>query len=169
MIIPGRKLELKLWREDLGDFYMDLLRTVVGDMARFEDNLDRYRKSDSIYPLRKFRTAILVGMALSRETIYDKRYILDNLLGGVSRGYFDHSTMDDLFNGIFNSEEGYNHVQRANYYLERNAAWKNPVVHSFEGTKKIKVAMMRAAARSHYVHEYTNFSPYYGKGIEVIW
>ena len=167
MFITRRKFELKLWREDLGDFYIDLLRTAVGDMARFDESLDRYSESDNINLLRKFRTAILVGMALSRDAVFDKRYILARLLGDHFRGYFDRKNMDDLLNGILSSEEGYKHIRRANRYLERNAVWKNPSVHSFQGIKKIKAATLRAACLRHKANPET--ANYYGKDIEVTW
>ena len=162
-----RNYEVRLWREDLSGFYRYFLKTIVLDLDRFEADLDTYER-DSLVSVRKFRTATLIGIALVREQIFDKRWMLEKLLGPVFRGYFsDRERMNCFLDAIISTPEAREHVRRANEYLSSNADWKNSAIHSVEGQKAIRVAMMRSAVRNHNVSKC--FIPYYGKDINVIW
>ena len=163
----GRKLEVRLWREDLVGFYRYFLKTIVLDLDRFEADLDTFER-DSTISIRKFRTATLIGIALVREQIFDKRWMLGKLLGHSFTGYFsDRERMNCFLDAILSTPETREHVRRANEYLISSADWKNSAIHSIEGQKAIRVAMMRSAVRNHNVSKC--FIPYYGRGIEVIW
>ena len=167
MDLTKRKPEVRLWREDLGGFYRYFLKTIVLDLDHFEWDLETYEK-DSTISLRKFRTATLIGIALVREQIFDKRWMLEKLLGSTWRGYFSDKERVNLFlDAIISTPEAREHVRRVDAYLSSNADWKNPIIQSVEGQKSIRVAMMRSAVRTHNVNKC--FVPYYGKGIRIIW
>jgi hypothetical protein len=167
MDLQERKFEVRLWREDLAGFYRYFLKTVVLDLDGFERDLDSFEK-DSTISLRKFRTATLIGISLVREQIFDKRWMIEKLLGSVCRGYFsDRERMNLFLDAIISTPEAKEHVRRANEYLNANVDWKNLAVQSVEGQKSIRVAMMRSAVRTHNVNKC--FVPYYGKGISVVW
>lgn len=167
MELPERKFEVKLWREDLAGFYRYFLKTVVLDLDNFERDLDTFEKTDQI-SIRKFRTATLIGISLVREQIFDKRWLIERLLGSACRGYFsDRERMNLFLDAIISTPEAREHVKRANEYLNANVDWKNLAVQSVEGQKSIRVAMMRSAVRTHNVNKC--FVPYYGKGISVVW
>ena len=166
MELSERKIEVRLWREDLSGFYRYFLKTVVLDLDDFERVLDAFE--NSTISIRKFRTATLIGIALVREQIFDKRWMLEKLLGSTWRGYFsDRERMNLFLDAIISTSEAREHVRRANEYLNSNADWKNSAIQSVEGQKSIRVAMMRAAVRTHNVNKC--FVPYYGKGITVVW
>ena len=167
MELQERKFEVRLWREDLAGFYRYFLKTVVLDLDDFERDLDTFEKTDQI-SIRKFRTATLIGISLVREQIYDKRWLIEKLLGPSFRGYFsDKERMNLFLDAIISTPEAREHVKRANEYLNANVDWKNLAVQSVEGQKSIRVAMMRSAVRTHNVNKC--FVPYYGKGISVVW
>lgn len=167
MELQDRKFEVRLWRENLAGFYRYFLKTVVLDLDGFERDLDTFVKSDHI-SIRKFRTATLIGIALVREQIFDKRWLIERLLGSACRGYFsDRERMNCFLDAILSTPEAREHVRRANEYLNSNVDWKNLAVQSVEGQKSIRVAMMRSAVRTHNVNKC--FVPYYGGGIKVIW
>ena len=167
MELQERKLEVKLWREDLAGFYRYFLKTVVLDLDDFERDLDTFEKTDQI-SIRKFRTATLIGISLVREQIFDKRWLIERLLGPSCRGYFsDRERMNLFLDAIISTPEAREHVKRANEYLNANVDWKNLAVQSVEGQKSIRVAMMRSAVRTHNVNKC--FVPYYGRGISVVW
>jgi hypothetical protein len=167
MDLQERKFEVRLWREDLAGFYRYFLKTVVLDLDDFERDLDSFKK-DSMISLRKFRTATLIGIALVREQIFDKRWLIEKLLGPPFRGYFsDKERMNLFLDAIISTPEAREHVKRANEYLDSNVDWKNLAVQSVEGQKAIRVAMMRSAVRTHNVNKC--FIPYYGRGISVVW
>jgi hypothetical protein len=167
MDLQERKFEVRLWREDLAGFYRYFLKTVVLDLDDFERDLDSFKK-DSMISLRKFRTATLIGIALVREQIFDKRWLIEKLLGPGFRGYFSDKERTNLFlDAIISTPEAREHVKRANEYLDSNVDWKNLAVQSVEGQKAIRVAMMRSAVRTHNVNKC--FIPYYGRGISVVW
>lgn len=167
MELPERKFEVKLWREDLAGFYRYFLKTVVLDLDNFERDLDTFEKTDQI-SIRKFRTATLIGISLVREQIFDKRWLIERLLGSACRGYFsDRERMNLFLDAIISTPEAREHVKRANEYLNANVDWKNLAVQSVEGQKSIRVAMMRSAVRTHNVNKC--FVPYYGRGISVVW
>lgn len=167
MALPERKFEVRLWREDLAGFYRYFLKTVVLDLDGFERDLDTFEK-DSTISIRKFRTATLIGISLVREQIFDKRWMIEKLLGSVCRGYFsDRERMNLFLDAIISTPEAKEHVRRANEYLNSNVDWKNLAVQSVEGQKAIRVAMMRSAVRTHNVNKC--FIPYYGRGISVVW
>lgn len=163
----GQKFEVKLWREDLAGFYRYLLKTVVLDLDDFEGDLDTFEQ-DSTISLRKFRTATLIGISLVHEQIFDKRWMVEKLLGTACRGYFsDKERMNLFLDAIISTPEARDHVKRANEFLDTSVGWKNLAVQSVEGRKSIKVAMMRSAVRTHNVSKC--FVPYYGRGISVVW
>ena len=167
MELQERKFEVRLWREDLAGFYRYFLQTVVLDLDGFERDLDRFEKDGTI-PLRKFRTATLIGISLVREQIFDKRWMVEKLLGPACRGYFsDKERMNLFLDAIISTPEAREHVKRANEYLDSNVDWKNLAVQSVEVQKSIRVAMMRSAVRTHNVNK--SFVPYYGIGISVVW
>ena len=167
MELQERKLEVRLWREDLVGFYRYFLKTVVLDLGSFERDLDTFEK-DSPYSIRSFRTATLIGIALVREQIFDKRWLIEKLLGPACRGYFsDRERMNLFLDAIISTPEARDHVKRANEFLNTSVGWKNLAVQSVEGRKSIKVAMMRSAVRTHNVNKC--FVPYYGRGISVVW
>ena len=167
MELSERKFEVRLWREDLQGFYRYFLKTVVLDLDGFESDLESFEK-DSTISIRKFRTATLIGISLVREQIFDKRWMLEKLLGPYCRGYFsDRERMNLFLDAIISTPEAREHVRRANAYLNYNADWKNFAIQSVEGQKSIRVAMMRSAVRTHNVNKC--FVPYYGKGISVVW
>ena len=167
MELKERTFEVRLWREDLAGFYRYFLKTVVLDLDDFERDLDTFEKTDQI-SIRKFRTATLIGISLVREQIYDKRWLIEKLLGPSFRGYFsDKERMNLFLDAIISTPEAREHVKRANEYLNANVDWKNLAVQSVEGQKSIRVAMMRSAVRTHNVNKC--FVPYYGKGISVVW
>jgi hypothetical protein len=167
MDLQERKFEVRLWREDLGVFYRYFLKTVVLDLDLFEADLDTF-ESDSMISLRKFRTATLIGIALVREQIFDKRWLIEKLLGPAFRGDFSDKERTNLFlDAIISTPEAKEHIRRANEWLKANADWKNTAIQSVEGQKAIKVAMMRAAVRTHNINNC--FIPYYGRGISVVW
>lgn len=167
MELPERNFEVRLWREDLVGFYRYFLKTVVLDLDGFERDLDTFEK-DSTISLRKFRTATLIGISLVREQIFDKRWMLEKLLGPAFRGYFsDRERMNLFLDAIISTPEARQHVKRANEYLNSGVDWKNLAVQSVEGQKSIRVAMMRSAVRTHNVNKC--FVPYYGRGISVVW
>lgn len=167
MELQDRKFEVRLWRENLAGFYRYFLKTVVLDLDGFERDLDTFVKTDHI-SIRKFRTATLIGIALVREQIFDKRWLIERLLGSACRGYFsDRERMNCFLDAILSTPEAREHVRRANEYLNSNVDWKNLAVQSVEGQKSIRVAMMRSAVRTHNVNKC--FVPYYGGGIKVIW
>lgn len=167
MDLQERKFEVRLWREDLAGFYRYFLKTVVLDLDDFERDLDTFER-DSTNSLRKFRTATLIGIALVREQIFDKRWLTEQLLGPAFRGYFSDKERTNLFlDAIISTPEAREHVKRANEYLDSNVDWKNLAVQSVEGQKAIRVAMMRSAVRTHNVNKC--FVPYYGRGISVVW
>lgn len=167
MELSERKFEVKLWREDLQGFYRYLLKSVVLDLDGFESDLESFEK-DSTISIRKFRTATLIGISLVRGRIFDKRWVLEKLLGSTWRGYFSDKERVNLFlDAIISTPEAREHVRRANAYLNYNADWKNSAIQSVEGQKYIRVAMMRSAVRTHNVSKC--FVPYYGKGIHIIW
>ena len=167
MNITGRKYEIRLWREDLVGFYRYFLKTVVLDLDSFERDLETFEK-DSLLSLRKFRTATLIGIALVREQILDKRWILGRLLGPGLTGYFsDKEVINEFLDAIISTPEAREHVRRVNKYLSSNVDWKNPALQSVEGQKSLRLAMMRSAIRIHNVSK--GFVPYYGKGIRLIW
>ena len=167
MELQERNFEVRLWREDLAGFYRYFLKTVVLDLGSFERDLDTFEK-DSPYSIRSFRTATLIGIALVREQIFDKRWLIEKLLGPACRGYFsDRECMNLFLDAIISTPEAREHVKRANEYLNSNVGWKNLAVQSVEGQKSIRVAMMRAAVRTHNVNK--SFVPYYGGGIRVSW
>lgn len=167
MDLTGRKIEVRLWREDLAGFYRYFLKTVVLDLDGFERDLDNFEKESTI-SLRKFRTATLIGIALVREQVFDKRWMLGKLLGPSLRGFFsDRERMNCFLDAILSTPEAREHVRRTNEYLNSNADWKNLAIQSVEGQKAIRVAMMRSAVRSHNLNKC--FIPYYGSGIKVIW
>lgn len=148
-------------------FYRYFLKTVVLDLDGFERDLDTFEK-DSTISIRKFRTATLIGISLVREQIFDKRWMLEKLLGSPFRGYFsDRERMNLFLDAIISTPEARQHVKRANEYLNSNVDWKNLAVQSVEGQKSIRVAMMRSAVRTHNVNNC--FVPYYGRGISVVW
>lgn len=159
-----QKLEVRLWREDLGGFYRYFLRTLVLDLDSFEWYLDNFKK-DSTISLRKYRTATLIGISLVREKIFDKRWMLEELLGPAWRGYFsDKERINRFLDAIISAPEAREHVERANEYLNSNADWENQAVQSVDGQKSIRIAMMRFAVMTHNVGN--PFIPYYWK---VIW
>lgn len=163
----GQKFEVKLWREDLGGFYRYFLKTVVLDLDGFERDLDTF-ENDSTISLRKFRTATLIGISLVREQIFDKRWLIERLLGPACRGYFsDRERMNLFLDAIISTPEAREHIRRANEWLNSNTDWKNIAIQSVEGQKSIRIAMMRAAVRTHNINKC--FIPYYGKGIDLIW
>jgi hypothetical protein len=167
MNITGRKFEVRLWREDLVGFYRYFLKTVVLDLDSFERDLETFEK-DSLISLRKFRTATLIGIALVREQIFDKHWLLGRLLGPGLTGYFsDRERMNEFLDAIIYTPEAIEHIRRVIKYLSSNVDWKNPSLQSVEGQKAIRVAMMRSAVRIHNVSN--GFVPYYGKGIHLIW
>ena len=167
MNITGRKYEIRLWREDLVGFYRYFLKVVVLDLDSFERDLETFEK-DSLLSLRKFRTATLIGIALVREQIFDKRWLLGRLLGPGLTGYYsDKEVMNEFLDAIISTPEAREHVKRANEYLNSNADWKNIAIQSIEGQKSIRIAMMRSAVRTHNVNKC--FVPYYGRGISVVW
>lgn len=167
MDLQERKFEVRLWREDLAGFYRYFLKTVVLDLDGFERDLDSFKK-DSMISLRKFRTATLIGISLVREKIFDKRWLIEKLLGPAFRGYFSDKERTNLFlDAIISTPEAREHVKRANEYLDSNVDWKNLAVQSVEVQKAIRVAMMRSAVRTHNVNKC--FIPYYGRGISVVW
>lgn len=167
MVLPERNFEVRLWREDLAGFYRYFLKTVVLDLDGFERDLDTFEK-DSTISIRKFRTATLIGISLVREQIFDKRWMLEKLLGPAWRGYFsDRERMNLFLDAIISTPEARQHVKRANEYLNSNVDWKNLAIQSVEGQKSIRIAMMRSAVRTHNVNNC--FVPYYGKGISVVW
>ena len=167
MELQERKFEVKLWREDLAGFYRYFLQTVVLDLDGFERDLDRFEKDGTI-SLRKFRTATLIGISLVREQIFDKRWMVEKLLGPACRGYFsDRERMNLFLDAIISTPEAREHVKRANEYLDSNVVWKNLAVQSVEVQKSIRLAMMRSAVRTHNVNK--SFVPYYGRGISVVW
>jgi hypothetical protein len=167
MELQDRKFEVRLWREDLFGFYRYFLKTVVLDLDGFERDLDTF-ENDSTISLRKFRTATLIGISLVREQIFDKRWMIERLLGPACRGYFsDRERMNLFLDTIISTPEAREHVKRANKYLNSNVDWKIPAVQSVEGQKSIRVAMMRSAVRTHNVSK--SFVPYYGRGISVVW
>jgi hypothetical protein len=167
MSLRERKLEVRLWREDLAGFYRYFLKTVVLDLDDFERDLDTFER-DSTNSLRKFRTATLIGIALVREQIFDKRWLIEKLLGPAFRGYFsDRERMNLFLDAIISTPEAREHVKRANEYLDSNVDWKNTAIQSIEGQKAIRVAMMRAAVRTHNINKC--FIPYYVGGISVSW
>lgn len=167
MNLPERNFEVRLWREDLVGFYRYFLKTVVLDLDGFERDLDTFEK-DSTISIRKFRTATLIGISLVREQIFDKRWLLEKLLGTAFRGYFsDRERMNLFLDAIISTPEARQHVKRANEYLNSNVDWKNLAIQSVEGQKSIRVAMMRSAVRTHNVNKC--FVPYYGRGISVVW
>lgn len=167
MELPERNFEVRLWREDLVGFYRYFLKTVVLDLDGFERDLDTFEK-DSTISIRKFRTATLIGISLVREQIFDKRWMLEKLLGPAFRGYFsDRERMNLFLDAIISTPEARQHVKRANEYLNSGVDWKNLAVQSVEGQKSIRVAMMRSAVRTHNVNKC--FVPYYGRGISVVW
>ena len=167
MDLQKRKFEVRLWREDLAGFYRYFLKTVVLDLDGFERDLDSFKK-DSMISLRKFRTATLIGISLVREKIFDKRWLIEKLLGPAFRGYFSDKERTNLFlDAIISTPEAREHVKRANEYLDSNVDWKNLAVQSVEVQKAIRVAMMRSAVRTHNVNKC--FIPYYGRGISVVW
>lgn len=167
MELKERTFEVRLWRENLAGFYRYFLKTVVLDLDNFERDLDTFEKTDQI-SIRKFRTATLIGISLVREQIYDKRWLIEKLLGPSFRGYFsDKERMNLFLDAIISTPEAREHVKRANEYLNANVDWKNLAVQSVEGRKSIKVAMMRSAVRTHNVNKC--FVPYYGRGISVVW
>ena len=148
-------------------FYRYFLKTVVLDLDGFERDLDTFEK-DSTISIRKFRTATLIGISLVREQIFDKRWMLEKLLGPAFRGYFsDRERMNLFLDAIISTPEARQHVKRANEYLNSNVDWKNLAIQSVEGQKSIRVAMMRSAVRTHNVNKC--FVPYYGRGISVVW
>ena len=160
----GQKFEVKLWLEDLGGFYRYFLKTVVLDLDCFERDLDTF-EHDSTISLRKFRTATLIGISLVREQIFDKRWLIERLLGQACRGYFsDKERMNLFLDAIISTPEAKEHIKRANEYLNSNTDWKNIAIQSVEGQKAIRVAMLRSAVRTHNI----NKSPvsYYWK---LIW
>jgi hypothetical protein len=167
MDLQERKFEVRLWREDLAGFYRYFLKTVVLDLDDFERDLDTFER-DSTNSLRKFRTATLIGIALVREQIFDKRWLIEKLLGPAFRGYFsDRERMNYFLDAILSTPETREHVKRANEYLNSNVDWKNMAVQSVEGQKAIRVAMMRSAVRTYNVNKC--FVPYYGKDLNVVW
>ena len=167
MSLRERKFEVRLWREDLAGFYRYFLKTVVLDLDGFERDLDSFKK-DSTISLRKFRTATLIGISLVREKIFDKRWMLGRLLDPGFTGYFsDKERMNLFLDAIISTPEAKEHIRRANEYLNSNTDWKNIAVQSIEGQKYIRIAMMRAAVRTHNINKC--FIPYYGKGIDLIW
>lgn len=167
MVLPERNFEVRLWREDLAGFYRYFLKTLVLDLDGFERDLDTFER-DSTISLRKFRTATLIGISLVREQIFDKRWMLEKLLGPAFRGYFsDRERMNLFLDAIISTPEAREHVKRANEYLNANVDWKNLAVQTVEGQKAIRVAMMRSAVRTHNVNKC--FIPYYGRGISVVW
>ncbi len=167
MELPERNFEVRLWREDLVGFYRYFLKTVVLDLDGFERDLDTFEK-DSTISIRKFRTATLIGISLVREQLFDKRWMLEKLLGPAFRGYFsDRERMNLFLDAIISTPEARQHVKRANEYLNSNVDWKNLAIQSVEGQKSIRVAMMRSAVRTHNVNKC--FVPYYGRGISVVW
>lgn len=167
MGLTERKFEVRLWQEDLGRFYRYFLKTVVLDLDAFERDLDIFEK-DSTTSLRKFRTATLIGIALVREQIFYKRWMLEKLLGSACRGYFtDRERINIFLDAIIDTPEAREHVKRANEYLNSNVDLKNLAVQSVEGQKSIRIAMMRSAIRTH--NDNKCFVPYYGKGISVVW
>ena len=148
-------------------FYRYFLKTVVLDLDSFERDLETYKK-DSLISLRKFRTATLIGIALVREQIFDKRWMLGRLLGPGFTGYFsDREVMNQFLDAIISTTEAREHIRRVNEYLSSNVDWKNPALQSVEGQKSIRLAMMRSAVRTHNVSK--DFVPYYGKDLEVVW
>lgn len=167
MELSERNFEVRLWREDLVGFYRYFLKTVVLDLDGFERDLDTFEK-DSTISIRKFRTATLIGISLVREQIFDKRWMLEKLLGPAFRGYFsDRERMNLFLDAIISTTEARQHVKRANEWLNSGVDWKNLAVQSVEGQKSIRVAMMRSAVRIHNVNKC--FVPYYGRGISVVW
>ena len=167
MDLTKRKSEVRLWREDLGGFYRYFLKTIVLDLDDFEWDLETFEK-EGTNDLRKFRTATLIGIALVREQIFDKRWLLEKLLGPSWRGYFSDKERINLFlDAIISTPEAREHIRRVNEYLNSDVDWKNPIIQSVEGQKAIRVAMMRSAVRTHNVNKC--FVPYYGKGISVVW
>ena len=167
MELKERNFEVRLWREDLAGFYRYFLKTVVLDLDDFERDLDTFEK-DSTISLRKFRTATLIGISLVREQIFDKRWLVEKLLGPSCRGYFsDRERMNLFLDAIISTPEAREHVKRANEYLNSNTDWKNIAIQSVEGQKSIRIAMMRSAVRTHNVNKC--FVPYYGRGISVVW
>lgn len=167
MELQERKFEVRLWREDLAGFYRYFLKTVVLDLDSFERDLDTFERG-STSSLRKFRTATLIGISLVREQIFDKRWLLEKLLGPGFRGYFsDKERMNLFLDAIISTPEAREHVKRANEYLDSNVDWKNLAVQSVDGQKSIRIAMMRSAIRTHNVNKC--FVPYYGRGISVVW
>lgn len=167
MSTTERKFVVRLWQEDLGGFYRYFLKTVVLDIDRFERDLENFEKDNPI-SMRKFRTATLIGISLVREQIFDKRWMIEKLLGPAWRGYFsDRERMNLFLDAIISTPEARQHVKRANEYLNANVDWKNLAIQSVEGQKSIRVAMMRSAVRTHNVNNC--FVPYYGKGISVVW
>lgn len=167
MELQERKFVVRLWQEDLGGFYRYFLKTVVLDLDRFERDLETFEKDNPI-SMRKFRTAMLIGISLVREQIFDKRWLIEKLLGSAFRGYFsDRERMNLFLDAIISTPEAREHVKRANEYLNANVDWKNLAVQSVEGQKSIRVAMMRYAVRTHNVNKC--FVPYYGRGISVVW
>jgi len=169
MDLQERKIVVRLWRENLGGFYRYFLKTVVLDLDRFERDLEFFeRQRDSVISMRKFRTAMLIGISLVREQIFDDRWMVEKLLGTSFRGYFsDKERMNLFLDAILSTPEAREHVKRANEYLSSDVDWNNIYVQSVEGQKAIKVAMMRAAVRTHNINNC--FIPYYGKGIDLIW
>lgn len=167
MDIKERKFEVRLWREDLGGFYRYFLKTVVLDLDDFERDLDTFER-DSTNSLRKFRTAMLIGISLVREQIFDKQWMLEKLIGPCFRGYFsDKERMNLFLDAIISTPEAREHLRRTNEFLNANVDWKNSAIQSVEGQKAIRVAMMRSAIRTHNVNKC--FVPYYGRGISVVW
>ena len=167
MDLQERKIEVRLWRENLGGFYRYFLKTVVLDLDDFERDLEAYEK-DSAISMRMFRTAMLIGISLVREQFFDDRWMVEKLLGTGFRGYFSDKALMNLFlDAIISTPEAREHVKRANEYLSFHDDWNNIYVQSVEGQKAIKVAMMRAAVRTHNINNC--FIPYYGRGINVIW
>lgn len=167
MVLPERNFEVRLWREDLAGFYRYFLKTLVLDLDGFERDLDTFER-DSTISIRKFRTATLIGISLVREQIFDKRWMLEKLLGPAFRGYFsDRERMNLFLDAIISTPEARQHVKRANEYLNSNVDWKNLAIQSVEGQKSIRIAMMRSAVRTHNVNKC--FIPYYGRGISVVW
>ena len=161
-----RKFQIQLWREDLDHFYTDLLKTVVNDFSDFDKMVDICK--DDQKRMRKLRTAVLIGMAVSREKIFDKRYILGKLLGPKSVGAFaERWSIDCLLDAILLSPETAAHLKGAQEWVDSKYGYENDKIHSVDRLKMIKIAMMRAAIRrqSSQISKVT----YFGPDVEVVW
>ena len=137
----------KLWREDLGGFYQNLLKIVSdGYVESLEDDVDAYSSLGNRY--RQYKTAVLLGISLIPDRIFDIRYVVNRLLSKPSlAGYFsERNAVYEFLDMILCSQEGQNHLKNANAYLMNHIdteSWCDEKL-----IRGFRAASMRAAIKS---------------------